>query len=179
MVHKEPNEEPNEEIYTATTESDYAAFAELVTEYVGWCRERYQADSWFVDQVFGHQALEDELKQLAVSYGPPRGKTLLVRSEGQVCGGGAYRRLDDGSFELKRLFVPLRFQGRGLGRRLSLALLKAAQDEGCHCLRLDTGNLLTEAIALYKSLGFRECPPYHNYPERFLPYLIFMELSLP
>ncbi len=38
----------------------------------------------------------------------PQGKTLLARCDGVVCGGGTYRRLPDGSCEMKRLFVGFR-----------------------------------------------------------------------
>ena len=45
-------------------------------------------------------------------------------------------------------------------------------------MRLDTATLLTEAIVMYKSLGFRECPPHRAYPDELMSYLIFMEISL-
>jgi len=45
-------------------------------------------------------------------------------------------------------------------------------------MRLDTGNLLTEAITMYRKLGFKDCAPRLEYPEKLLPYLVFMELPL-
>ena len=166
------------EIVTATTPSDYAAFAELVRAYIDWCRARYHDDTWFVETVFGHQSLDDELTRLAERYGPPQGKTVLATCEGVVCGAGAYRRLADGSCEMKRLFVDPAFQGQGIGRRLGEALLQAAKDDGFTLMRLDTANRLTEAIRLYTAMGFTECAPYCTYPSELMPYLIFMELPL-
>jgi ribosomal protein S18 acetylase RimI-like enzyme len=165
-------------IYSARTPSDYQAFAGLVGEYVGWCRTRYQHDAGFVEQVFGYQDLQQELRDLATAYGPPNGKTLLVRSDDQISGGGAFRRLPDDTCEMKRLYVSERFKGRGIGRRLAEALIDAARADGFKLMRLDTGNLLTEAIALYRKLGFRDCEPHLEYPEKLLPYLVFMELPL-
>src|SRR5258708_31362226 len=110
-------------MYTATTASDYNAFAGLIREYVEWSRARYSDNAWFIEQTFSHQSLESELEALSVSYGPPNGKTLLPRRDGQICGGGAYRRLGCHICGLKRLFVPDRFRGRGTGRRLVRALL--------------------------------------------------------
>ena len=165
-------------IYLAKTPSDYEAFGALVGEYVGWCRTRYQDDTWFVEQVFGYQDLDQELRELATAYGPPNGKTLLVRSDDQVSGGGAFRRLPDGSCEMKRLYVSERFKGRGIGRRLAEALIDAARMDGFELMRLDTGNLLTEAITMYRKLGFKDCAPYLEYPQKLLPYLVFMELPL-
>jgi ribosomal protein S18 acetylase RimI-like enzyme len=165
-------------IYSAKTPSDYEAFAVLVSEYVNWCRTRYQHDAAFVEQVFGYQNLEQELRELAAAYGPPNGQTLLVRSDDQISGGGAFRRLPDGSCEMKRLYVAERFQGRGIGRRLAEALIDAARADGFKLMRLDTGKLLTEAIAMYRKLGFRDCAPHLEYPQKILPYLVFMELPL-
>jgi len=165
-------------IYPASSTSDYQAFGRLVTEYVGWCRERYQDDEWFVDRVFGHQSLESELKILATTYGPPKGKTLLAKREGQVCGAGAYHRLEDGTCEMKRLFVCGTFQGQGIGRRLCAALIESAKSDGYDLMRLDTANRLTEAIGMYRSFGFEICKPYKNYPDELMPYLAFMELRL-
>ena len=168
----------SESISAATTASDYEAFGGLVREYVDWCRERYQEHPWIVEEVFGHQSLDHELQSLAETYGPPRGKTLLAWRDGKACGGGAYRRLDDGTVEMKRLFISTRFQGKGTGRRLCDALIESVRAEGCSLIRLDTGNLFTEAIAMYKSIGFRNCPPHRHYPERLLPHLVFLELPL-
>ena len=128
-----------EEILVASSAHDYAAFAGLVTEYVDWCRARYREDAWFVNEVFGHQSLATELEALPFTYGSPNGKTLLAVRDGVVCGGGAYRRLGDGTCEMKRLFVPSRFSGSGSGRRLCTALIQSARAEGFTLMRLDTG----------------------------------------
>jgi GNAT superfamily N-acetyltransferase len=165
-------------IFPAATPSDYEAFAALVREYVGWCRMRYQHEAWLVEQVFGYQDLERDLQELATKYGPPHGKTLLVRSEGQISGAGAYHRLPDGSCEMKRLYVSERFMGRGIGRRLAQALIDAARKDGFELMHLDTGKLFTEAITLYRNLGFRDCAPHLEYPEDLVPHLVFMELPL-
>jgi ribosomal protein S18 acetylase RimI-like enzyme len=167
-----------ESIYPAATRRDYEAFAQLVTEYVRWCRTRYRDDEWFVDRVFGHQSLESELMMLPATYGPPNGKTLLASRDGQVWGAGAYHRLEDEICEMKRLFVSEKFHRQGIGRRLCAALIESAKSDGYKLMRLDTANRLNEALAMYKSFGFEICKPYRNYPEELMPYLVFMELRL-
>ena len=168
----------SELIFLARTASDYDSFAVLVREYVEWCRTRYEHDAWFFEKVFGYQDLDGELQNLATAYGPPNGNTLLVRNGEQVCGGGAFHRLPDGTCEMKRLYVSDRFKGQGIGYRLAEALIAAARADGFSLMRLDTGNLLREATAMYRKLGFKECAPYLEYPEKLLPYLVFMELQL-
>lgn len=166
-------------IRTATSAEDFAAFGEVVSAYVGWCRERYAHDAWFVDRVFGHQSLAAELADLAAAYAAPNGRTLLAFDEdGRVCGGGAYRRLPDGTCEMKRRYVHDRCRGHGVGRTLCTALLEAARADGCTVMRLDTGNLLREAIATYGSFGFAHAPPHHDYPEELMPYLVSTERAL-
>jgi GNAT superfamily N-acetyltransferase len=165
-------------IIPATTDAHYGEFATMVREYVEWCRERYAGDKWFVETVFGHQALDEELQSLASSYGPPKGRTFLAIVGGEVVGCVAYRKLSDTICEMKRLFVRKAGQGHGIGRRLCLTVIDAARDDNYALMRLDTANLLTEAIALYRSVGFSDCPPYHIYPDALMPYIVFMEKPL-
>lgn len=166
------------EIFTAETEEDYQEFGRLIADYVDWCRRRHHDQPDVVDKVFGHQALDDELKIISTSYGPPDSKTLLVRRQGKIVGGGAYRRLDNEICELKRVYIDEGQQGIGIGRALCLALMNSAKEEGFRIVRLDTGKRLTEAISLYESLGFRHIESYHEYPEEFLNYMYFMERPL-
>lgn len=165
-------------ISLAITQEDYRAFEGLIREYVEWLRIRYQDQVWFVEKVLGHQSLDAGLKTLAIKYGMPHGKTLLAAKDGQVVGCCAYQVLPDGTCEMKRLFVPDRFRGHGTGRQLCEAIISLAKQDGFTLMRLDSGNLLTEAIAMYQSFGFRFCPPYRDYPADLLQYLVFMELPL-
>lgn len=167
-----------EEIVVAETDDDYAVFGSLVREYWDWLQVRYAGLPGFIDAVGGHQALDAELSSLRSKYGPPAGTVLLARREDVVVGGIALRDLGDGACEMKRLFVPDRFQGDGTGRRLCQALLDAAIAEGYRVMRLDTGAHNDEAVRMYESLGFRECPPYHDYPAELLVNLRFMERVL-
>lgn|GEM_PF-462582 len=167
-----------ETIDVATADDDYAVFGGLIRDYWEWLQARYAALPGFIDAVGGHQGLDGELACLRQTYGPPSGKVLLARRDGQVSGGLAYRDLGDGSCEMKRLFVPDRFQGHGTGRALCLALLDTATADGYRLMRLDTGFANTEALAMYEGLGFRQCPPYHQYPADLVVHLRFLQRPL-
>jgi GNAT superfamily N-acetyltransferase len=168
----------NELIREASGEQDYLDFSRLIGEYVAWLRSRYEQDSWFIAEVLDKQSLPSELQSLSTMYGAPNGRAFVAVCDNEVRGCGAYRRLADGICEMKRVFVPERFQGAGIGRRLCSALIAAAREDGFRLMRLDTGSLMKEAITMYQSFGFKECSPYYEYPEKLMPYLVFMELPL-
>ncbi len=165
-------------IRAAETPQDYAAFAALCRDYVAWSRERYADLPWFVEEVFGHQALDAELADLAQKYGPPKGRTLLALQEEAAVAGGAWHRLSKGVCEIKRLFVSDKARGSGLGRGLTEALMADAKAAGFRTVRLDTATRLTEAIGLYERLGFERIAAYLDYPERLQPHIVFMERAL-
>lgn len=70
---------------------------------------------------------------------------------------------------MKWLFVVPSARGLGLGRALTLELMKEATRRGYSKLRLDTLDSMVDAIALYGRLGFRAhlrllrpCPCRHR-----------------
>ena len=165
-------------IVEASTPAHFDSFAEVVSEYVGWLYQRYSDVPWLIDGVGSQQALGRELGNLAAAYSPPIGRAFLALAGGETAGGGAYRDLHDGTCEMKRLFVREKFQGRGIGRRLCASLVAAAKSEGYRSMRLDTGDRNSEAVTMYESMGFRLCPPFHEYATELASHLQFMEMPL-
>jgi putative acetyltransferase len=127
------------------------------------------------------QGFEEELEGLPGDYAPPRGRLLLayaVAGEGQTAepaGCAALRPLEPGVCELKRMYIPPVFRGRGLGRLLAERLLAEARRAGYESIRLDTIDTMKEALGLYRSLGFREISPYRYNP---IPGAIYLEKDL-
>jgi len=98
-------------------------------------------------------------------YRPPAGVFLVVLERDTVVGCGAVRRLDDAVGELKRMWIDPVARGRGLGRMLLTALEAAGRELGYDRLRLDTHEVLVEAIALYEAAGYRRIGRYHDHPD--------------
>lgn len=116
-----------------------------------------------------------ELAELRELYSPPSGAFFLAREEGRPAGCIGLRDLGGGVCEMKRLYVRDAFRGRGIGRRLAGHLAEEARRMGFGRMRLDSLAWMKEAHALYRSMGFREIPAYHD---RGQPGEIFMELDL-
>jgi putative acetyltransferase len=77
---------------------------------------------------------------------------------------------------MKRLFVRSQYRGTGLGRTLAERIIAEARRRGYSAIRLDTvPSVMGSAVALYRSVGFREIPAYCFNP---IPGALFMELRL-
>jgi putative acetyltransferase len=139
-------------IREAQTAADIAQVRELFLE--------YQA-TLGVDLCF--QGFSEELASLPGNYARPAGRLLLAAKESSVLGVVALRPIQSTDCEMKRLYVRSSGRGAGLGRLLTRALIKEARLAGYTRLLLDTLPTMSEAQALYRSMGFVEIPAYcHN-----------------
>lgn len=81
--------------------------------------------------------------------------TFAVAYEGEVpVGCGALRPIDEESTELKRFFVDHNYRKRGIATQLLTFLERHAEQLGNRIIRLETGALQPEAIALYTKYGY-------------------------
>jgi ribosomal protein S18 acetylase RimI-like enzyme len=136
----------------------YMASLVEVTDSAGLAavRELFAEYARAVDEPRCFPGFERELAGLPGEYGT----LILAREGGEAVGCVGVRRLAPGTAEIKRLYVRPGYRGRDCGRRLAEAAIAAARRSGCARVVLDTLPKMTQAQALYRSLGFRETGPY-------------------
>jgi GNAT superfamily N-acetyltransferase len=116
------------------------------------------------------------------AYLPPRGRLLLLRGDGGTLWGTCFlRMIRPDTAEMKRLFLRPAARGRGLGRALAARAVAEAKALRARRVLLDTGVWMTEALALYRAMGFREIARYpeSENPEAVADRLVYLELILP
>jgi GNAT superfamily N-acetyltransferase len=108
-------------------------------------------------------AARDEAAE-AQALSPPDGGFVVVRSDGVAIGCGGVQRLDAHVTEIKRMWIHREWRGLELGRRLLEQLERFAADRGHTRVVLDTNSRLTEAIAMYESMGYEAIERYNDNP---------------
>lgn len=151
-------------LVACASDEDFALARQLFREY---------EVSLGVDLCF--QRFERELATIAEMYARPAGCLLLAYHDGALAGCGAFRALEPGIAEMKRMYVRPSFRGRGIGRALAQQLTGDARASGYKAVRLDTLASMVEAHALYESMGFHDVPPYYPNP---IPGARYLELAL-
>lgn len=142
-------------IIDAESPSDLEEVKRLFRDYV----DRLDID-------LSYQGFEEELARLPGKYAPPQGALLLAKSStGRVLGCVGLRPLgEEGSCEMKRLYVTAESRGLGVGTLLVEHILDRARAAGYKDMKLDTLPTMTGAIKIYKEAGFCEVPAYYETP---------------
>ncbi|MGW4466338.1 GNAT family N-acetyltransferase [Micromonospora sp. NBC_01796] len=121
---------------------------------------------------------EEMSRYPATEFAPPHGAfLLLLQPDGSAVAGGAFRRYDRETAEIKRVWTHSGHRRQGLARRVMRELEAEAVRRGYRRIWLTTGPRQPEAEALYLNLGYH--PRYDLDADRaVLPYLPF-ETQLP
>jgi GNAT superfamily N-acetyltransferase len=91
----------------------------------------------------------------ADEFAPPGGGLLIGLLDGRPVTGGAFRRFDDTTAELKRIWTDSGYRRQGRGRALLAELETAIAARGYRRVYLTTGDRQPEAEALYLSTGYQ------------------------
>ena len=108
---------------------------------------------------------------------PGDGAFFVALLDGQPVGCGAYRRIDTNAAEVKRMWTDPAARGNGVGSAVLDAIIDGARSDGFSELRLETGEFLTGAMALYQKYGFEECEQWGEYVGVPLSYCMSLRLD--
>ena len=124
------------------------------------CLERYYAElrGRFEEGLDPDKSVLHSLDEFA----PPRGRFLVIYSDGEPVACGGFTPLGSDAAYLKRMWVSPAARGLGMGRRLLAALEEKARSSGYRFARLETHQALAEAQHLYRSSGYTEVEPFND-----------------
>lgn len=121
---------------------------------------------------------EAELAGLPGRYGPPSGALVLARLQAEPAGCAAFYAHDASTVEIKRMFVPPRARGHGLGGRMLDLLLSQARAGGYRRALLSSHHSMHAAHAVYRRAGFSDVPTSAEFPGVVAGIDVCMSLTL-
>lgn len=128
--------------------------------------------------LFGRTAAAEELNRYpAAEFEGPHGALLVIQEDGDSIAGGAFRRYDETTAELKRIWTHSAHRRRGLGRLVLAELEALAAARGYTRLYLTTGPRQPEAKHLYLTTGYQAQFDLDADPETIGPLAFTKELA--
>ena len=91
-------------------------------------------------------------------------KNAIIAYENETAIGiGAYKEYDSETVEMKRMYTLPEYRGKGIASKILSELELWAKEENYKSAVLETGFLQTDAISLYKKLGYVITENYGQY----------------
>lgn len=88
---------------------------------------------------------------------------LIAYNDNEAIGCGCFKRYDDNTAEIKRMFVQLEFRNRKIAGLLLQELETWSIEKGFGKFILETGSNQPQAVALYKRNGYRIIENFGQY----------------
>ena len=88
---------------------------------------------------------------------------VIAYDDEQPVGCGCFKKFEDGSVEVKRMYVANEQRGKGIGAAILAELEKWAAELKFAAIVLETGNNQPEAVHLYEKMGYKVIPNYGQY----------------
>ena len=140
------NETPMNDVYIVPYEPRYQPdFKRLNLE---WISKYFTVEPHDLEQL-------DQPEQHVL---PNDGQIFLANAGDEIVGCVAMVNTGTTGFELAKMAVSPAMQGRGIGKQLCMAAIDYARQLGVKTVWLESNRVLTPALAMYKSVGFREVP---------------------
>ena len=123
-------------------------FNKLIVELDAYLKVTDGEDHEFYNQFNGL----DNIKNVVIAY-----------QDNKAAGCGAFKKFDDKTVEIKRMYVKFPYRGSGIAQAILNSLELWASEKGFTKCILETGNRQVEAIKFYKKAGYKSIPNYGQY----------------
>jgi GNAT superfamily N-acetyltransferase len=110
-------------------------------------------------------------------FAAPHGRFLVGYLDGTPVACGGWHALGADA-EIRRMYVSRAARGRGFARAILGELERTALAAGHRRMILETGTVLPEAVALYRSAGYSDIAPFGYYADAPLSVHLGKPLSL-
>ena len=130
------------------TDNKNVDFNKLIIELDAYLKVTDGEDHEFYNQFIGL----DNIKNVVIAY-----------QDSQAIGCGAFKKLDNETIEIKRMYVKFAHRGSGTAQAILNSLELWASEKGFKKCILETGNRQVEAIKFYKKAGYKSIPNYGQY----------------
>jgi putative acetyltransferase len=107
------------------------------------------------------------------------GRLFFAELDGEAVGCCGLLPIAPHEFEVVKMAVSDRAQGRGIGRRILQHTIDQGFAMGATRLYLESNTALGPALHLYEALGFQHLPPERITPSPYARANVFMELLRP
>lgn len=107
---------------------------------------------------------EEVLSQPEKFITKPGGKIFLVQEQEEIIGCVALMKIKDRVFELTKMAITPKHQGRKIGQKLMEFSIKFAEKQNWDELIIYSNRKLENAIYIYQKYGFIEIPIEKNNP---------------
>ena len=115
---------------------------------------RQWIEEFFTMEPVDHDVLTDPEKHIL-----SKGGTILMACDGgKPAGTVALKYVAPGVFEFTKMAVDIPYRGKNIGKALCLGAIERARLLGAKRIILYSNTVLAPAIALYRSVGFKELP---------------------
>ena len=94
----------------------------------------------------------------------PGGNIFFVKENEEIIGTVALMKIEEGVFELTKMAVTPKAQGKRIGQKLMEHTLQFAKKQGWKTLIIYSNRKLENAIYIYKKYGFIEIPIEESNP---------------
>jgi GNAT superfamily N-acetyltransferase len=132
------------------TDAKNPDFIRLISELDAYLKVTDGEDHEFYNQFNGL----DNIKNVVIAY-----------KDKQAIGCGAFKKFDNETIEIKRMYVKFAHRGSGTAQAILNSLeLWASEKDFKKCI-LETGDRQIEAIKFYKKAGYIRIPNYGQYAQ--------------